>query len=118
MGNYKQFDLGLDLGLFNDRIQFIYDYYTKRTTNLLYAVQIPQEAGFTNFNDNIGEIKFWGHEFSLTTRNLEGKLKWTTNANISFNRNKVLELAPGIDRVYGSFHITQVGQPFGQFYGW
>jgi TonB-linked SusC/RagA family outer membrane protein len=113
----KQFDLGLDLGLFNDRIQFIYDYYTKRTTNLLYAVQIPQEAGFTNFNDNIGEIKFWGHEFSLTTRNLEGKLKWTTNANISFNRNKVMELAPGIDRVYGSFHISQVGQPFGQFYG-
>lgn len=113
----KQFDAGLDLGLFNDRIQFIYDFYTKRTTNLLYAVQVPQESGFTNYNDNIGEIKFWGHEFSLTTRNLVGKLKWTTNANISFNRNKVLELAPGIDRVYGSFHITQVGQPFGQFYG-
>jgi TonB-linked SusC/RagA family outer membrane protein len=113
----KQFDLGLDLGLFNDRIQFIYDFYTKRTTNLLYAVQVPQEAGFSNFNDNIGEIKFWGHEFSLTTRNLQGKLKWTTNANISFNRNKVMELAPGIDRVYGTFHITQVGQPFGQFYG-
>jgi TonB-linked SusC/RagA family outer membrane protein len=113
----KQFDLGLDLGLFNDRIQFTYDYYTKRTTNLLYAVQIPQEAGFTNFNDNIGEIKFWGHEFAVTSRNTDGKLKWTTNANISFNRNKVVELAPGIDRVYGSFHITQVGQPFGQFYG-
>ncbi|WP_229310981.1 TonB-dependent receptor [Larkinella soli] len=113
----KQLDLGLDLGLFNDRIQFTYDYYTKRTTNLLYAVQVPQESGFTNFNDNIGEIKFWGHEFALTTRNTEGKVKWTTNANISFNRNKVLELAPGIDRVYGTFHITQVGQPFGQFYG-
>lgn len=113
----KQFDIGLDLGLFNDRIQFIYDYYTKRTTNLLYSVQIPQESGFGSYNDNIGAIKFWGHEFSLTSRNLEGELKWKTNANISFNRNKVLELAPGIDRVYGSFHITQVGQPFGQFYG-
>ncbi|KQS28247.1 TonB-dependent receptor [Dyadobacter sp. Leaf189] len=113
----KQFDTGLDLGLFNDRIQFIYDFYTKRTTNLLYAVQVPQESGFTNYNDNIGEIKFWGHEFSITSRNLDGRLKWTTNANISFNRNKVLELAPGIDRVYGTFHITQVGQPFGQFYG-
>ncbi|GAB3167504.1 SusC/RagA family TonB-linked outer membrane protein [Telluribacter humicola] len=113
----KQFDLGLDLGLFNDRVQFIYDFYTKRTTNLLYAVQLPQESGFTNFNDNIGEIKFWGHEFSLTTRNTVGKLKWTTNANISFNRNLVVALAPGIDRVYGTFHITQVGKPFGQFYG-
>lgn len=113
----NQLDIGLDLGLFNDRVQFIYDFYNKRTTNLLYAVQIPQEAGFANFNDNIGEIKFWGHEFSLTTKNTTGKLRWTTNANISFNRNQVVSLAPGIDRVYGNFHITQVGQPFGQFYG-
>ena len=113
----RQFDVGLDLGLFNDRIQFIYDFYTKRTTNLLYAVQIPQEAGFSNYNDNIGEIKFWGHEFSLTSKNTTGRLRWTTNANISFNRNQVVSLADGIDRVYGSFHITQVGQPFGQFYG-
>ncbi len=113
----KQFDIGLDLGLFNDRIQFVYDFYTKRTTNLLYAVQIPQESGFTNFTDNIGEIKFWGHEFSITSKNTTGRLQWTTNANISFNRNVVVSLAPGIDRVYGDEHITQVGQPFGMFYG-
>ncbi|MFT3948826.1 MAG: TonB-dependent receptor [Agriterribacter sp.] len=113
----RQFDFGLDLGLFNNRIQFNYDFYTKRTTDLLYSVQIAQESGFSNFNDNIGEIKFWGHEFAITTLNTVGKLRWTTNANISFNRNKVLSLADGIDRVYGSVHITQVGHPFGQFYG-
>ncbi|HEY0108939.1 MAG TPA: SusC/RagA family TonB-linked outer membrane protein, partial [Fibrella sp.] len=115
----KQFDVGLDLGLLNDRVQFVYDFYTKNTTNLLYNVQIPQEAGFGFFADNIGEIKFWGHEFSVTTKNTTGKLKWNTNANISFNRNQVVSLAPGIDRVYSGvgFHITQVGQPFGQFYG-
>lgn len=113
----QQLDLGLDLNLYNDRITFAYDYYLKNTTNLLYAVQIAQESGFGNFNDNIGEIKFWGHEFSFNTKNTMGKVKWTTNANISFNRNVVVALAPGIDRVYGSFHITKVGQPFGQFYG-
>ena len=120
----KQLDIGLDLGLLNDRIQFTYDYYTKRTTNLLYSVQIAQEAGFTNFNDNIGEIKFWGHEFAITSRNTLGKLKWTTSANISFNRNEVMALADGIDRVYGPYlasgvstHITKVGEPLGQFYG-
>ena len=113
----KQFDIGLDLGLFNDRIQFMYDYYKKTTTNLLFNVQIPQESGFSNFNDNIGEIDFWGHEVAVTSINTNGKLKWTTNANISFNRNKVIALADGIDRVYGTWHITQVGQPFGQFYG-
>lgn len=113
----KQFDIGMDLGLFNDRVQFVYDYYVKNTTNLLYSVQVAQESGFGNFNDNIGEIKFWGHEFALTTINTTGKLRWTTNANISFNRNIVVALADGIDRVYGNFHITQVGKPFGQFYG-
>lgn len=112
-----QFDVGLDLGLFNDRIQFIYDYYRKKTTNLLYSVQLPQESGFGSFNDNIGEIKFWGHEFSITTKNFVGDFRWNTNFNISFNRNRVLALADGIDRVYGSFHITKVGEPFGQFYG-
>jgi TonB-linked SusC/RagA family outer membrane protein len=113
----RQFDIGLDLGLFDDRIQFVYDYYTKRTTNLLYSVQVPQESGFGAFNDNIGEIRFWGHEFALNTQNTTGKLNWTTSANISFNRNVVESLADGIDRVYGRFHITQVGKPFGQFYG-
>ncbi len=114
----KQVDLGFDLGLLNDRLQFTYDYYRKNTTNLLYAVQIPQESGFGFFNDNIGEIKFWGHEFSLNTRILTtGRLKWNVNTNISFNRNKVIALAPGIDRVYGLNHITKVGEPFGQFYG-
>lgn len=113
----QQLDLGVDINMFDDRINFAYDYYKKNTTNLLYAVQIAQESGFGNFNDNIGEIKFWGHEFSVNTKNTTGKLKWTTNANISFNRNVVVALAPGIDRVYGSFHITKVGQPFGQFYG-
>lgn len=113
----KQFDVGMDLSLFNDRVSFVYDFYTKNTTNLLYNVQVPQESGFTNFSDNIGEIKFWGHEFAVNSVNTTGKFKWTTNANISFNRNEVVALADGIDRVYGTFHITQVGQPFGQFYG-
>src|SRR5690606_1203907 len=109
----KQFDVGLDLSLFDNRISFTYDYYTKRTTNLLYDVQVPQESGFTNFSDNIGEIKFWGHEFSLNTVNTTGKFKWNTSANISFDRNRVESLAEGIDRVHGTFHITEVGRPFG-----
>lgn len=80
-------------------------------------MQVPQESGFEEFNDNIGEIRFWGHEFAINSRNTTGKLQWTTSANISFNRNVVESLAEGIDRVYGDYHITQVGEPFGQFYG-
>ncbi len=112
-----QFDIGFDLGFLDDRISFNYDYFVKNTTNLLFAVQIPQESGFTNFNDNIGEIKFWGHEFQINAVPTKGAFRWTINANLSFNRNEVMALADGIDRVYGSFHITQVGKPFAQFYG-
>jgi len=112
-----QFDVGFDLAFLDDRISFTYDYFVKNTTNLLFAVQIPQESGFTNFNDNIGEIKFWGHEFSINATPTKGAFRWNINANLSINRNKVMALADGIDRVYGSFHITQVGQQFGQFYG-
>ena len=112
-----QFDIGFDLAFLDDRISFTYDYFVKNTTNLLFAVQIPQESGFTNFNDNIGEIKFWGHEFSINATPTKGAFRWNINANLSINRNKVMALADGIDRVYGSFHITQVGQQFGQFYG-
>ena len=116
-----QLDLGLDLGLFDDRIHFGYDFYTKNTTNLLYNVSVAQESGFTNFNDNVGEIKFWGHEFSLSTKNLVGEFKWNTNFNISFNDNEVLALADGVERIYGGFGnyatITEVGKPLGQFYG-
>ncbi|MCR9066657.1 MAG: SusC/RagA family TonB-linked outer membrane protein, partial [Cytophagales bacterium] len=57
----KQFDIGLDLRLINDRIEFTYDYYKKNTTDLLFNVAVPQESGFTNYNDNVGEIEFWGH---------------------------------------------------------
>ena len=112
-----QMDAGFDLGFLDDRITFNYDYFVKNTTNLLFAVQIPQESGFTNFNDNIGEIKFWGHEFQINAVPTKGAFRWTVNANLSFNRNRVISLADGIDRVYGSFHITQVGKPFAQFYG-
>jgi TonB-linked SusC/RagA family outer membrane protein len=117
----KQLDLGFDIAFLNDRISFTYDFYTKNTNNLLYNVAVAQESGFTNFNDNVGEIKFWGHEFSVNSKNLVGNFKWNTNLNVSFNRNEVVALADGVERIYGgngNFQtITQVGKPLGQFYG-
>lgn len=117
----KQFDFGIDLGLFKNRLNIAYDYYTKKTTNLLYNVGVPQESGFTNFNGNIGELKFWGHEFTVSSKNLTGSFKWNTDFNISFNDNKVVKLSEGIDRLYGGFGnfqtITMVGQRIGQFWG-
>jgi TonB-linked SusC/RagA family outer membrane protein len=113
----RQLDLGLDLGLFNNRVVLNYDYYVKNTTDLLYSVAVPQESGFGSFLGNIGELKFWGHEVAITSQNLVGKFRWTTNFNIAFSDNRVIALADGIDRIYGDATITRVGERIGQFYG-
>lgn len=112
-----QGDAGIDLNFFNNRIRFNYDYYNKTTDNLLYAVDIPISSGFFNYTTNIGKIKFWGHELSLSTLNLDGRFKWTTDFNISFNRNKALELGTANSSIYGDMTMTKVGEPLGQLYG-
>lgn len=109
-------DLGLDISFLNNRINFSYDYYNKTTDNLLYSVNIPISSGFFNYITNIGKLNFWGHEFNINTRNLIGDFKWSTDFNISFNRNKVLQLGTANAALYGDLTITQVGQPIGQLY--
>jgi TonB-linked SusC/RagA family outer membrane protein len=111
------FDAGADINFFDDRIKFSYGYYKKTTDNLLYSVEIPISSGFFNYTTNIGKIEFWGHEFQLTTVNLNGEFKWSTDFNISFNRNKALQLGTANSAIYGDMTITQVGQPLGQMYG-
>jgi len=122
----NQTDIGFDIGLFGGRIQILYDYYSKKTTNLLFEVDVPRASGFESMWDNVGEVKFWGNEFSVNTKNLTHEFKWNTNFNIAFSKNEVLELSGLTDRVYGDKQtpggsggstITIVGEPIGQFYG-
>lgn len=118
-----QYDIGLDLGLLDDRILFTYDYYWKKTDGLLYGIDIPRQSGFSQITSNIGEFNFWGHEFSIESRNLTGKLTWNTSFNISFNRNEAVRLGTndtpiGGNANQGDYNRTQVGHPLGQFYGY
>ncbi len=111
-----EIDFGLDLGFFNNRVYFTYDYFKRTTDNLLYTVDIPISSGFYNFTTNVGKIEFWGHELSVSTKNLTGVFKWNTDFNIAFNRNKALELGTSNAAIYGDNTITEVGQPLGQLY--
>ncbi|MFA5326522.1 MAG: TonB-dependent receptor [Prolixibacteraceae bacterium] len=117
-----QYDLGLDLTLFNGRATFSGDAYNKKTSHLLFAVPIPETTGFSTITENIGDIQNKGLEFSLTTYNLTGKFQWNTNFNIGFNRNKVVSLPENVlTNGYiqnGLYSILKVGQPIGTFYGW
>ncbi len=119
----RQTDIGLELGLWKNRIFLTVDYYSRITTDLLLSVQVPTLTGFASASRNIGKVENKGMEFGLTTRNLTGTLKWNTDFNLSFNRNKVLALGPTGDAIrsgtgVGETNITMIGKPLGNFYGY
>ena len=119
----KQTDIGIDVGLFNDRIFLVYDYYLKNTEGMLYRVRIPRQTGFENIDSNLGHIRFWGHEIGIETKNLVGKFRWSTDLNLTFNKNKAIALGTndtpiGGNSNQGDYNRTEVGQPLGQFYGY
>ncbi len=88
-----QTDFGIDLGLFRDRLILSADYYRKVTSGLLFSNPLPNTSGFGSITENIGKVEFTGTELTLSTDNIRGgDLSWTTDFNISFTRNQVLEL--------------------------
>ncbi len=115
-------DFGIELGLFKNRLNFVFDYYTKRTSDLLYNVSIPAITGFSNTLSNIGEISNNGIEFEINTKNLVGVFNWQTFFNLSRNKNKVSDLG-GVQEIIiqgykGMNSILRVGEPMFSYYGY
>jgi TonB-dependent starch-binding outer membrane protein SusC len=119
-----QYNGGIDLAFLDSRIIFNADLYLKKTENLLYAVPVPSSTGFNYITQNIGEIENRGAEFSFFTHNISSNFNWTTNFNISFNRNKVIDLPDELltNGYIGNndlgINILKEGEPIGVFYGW
>ena len=114
----KQINLGMDLGLFKDRISLTLDVYKDKKTDLLLAVQLPAASGFYSSTQNIGEIENKGIEIGLNTINLKNRdFEWSSNITFNSNRNKVLKLATEGSRIANSaYQITQVGSPVSSYY--
>lgn len=87
-------DVGLDIGLFNNRLSLVVDYYYKKTTDLLWNISTPSSVGFGSIFKNIGSLENKGLEITLGADVFTGEFKWNTQMNWSRNRNKVLEI-PG-----------------------
>lgn len=119
----KQLNIGVDLGLFNNRVNLAADYYIKNTDDLLYARPIATQNGFSAYFSNIGKVQNKGFELALNTVNFTSETRgftWTTDFNISFNRNEVKELYQGQDIFYGfggNSLVLREGEPIGTFYG-
>lgn len=109
-----QYDIGLDFGLFNNRISAEIDYYSKYTNDLLLYKTLPSTSGFTGVWSNIGVLENKGFEFALKSNNLTGELVWTTDFNIAFNRNKVIDVNDA-EITPNSLNYVIEGQPIGVF---
>lgn len=125
----SQLDIGYDLSLLKNRINFTVDFYSKTTSDLLLSANLPYSSGFQTAYKNIGSVRNNGLEFSLHTVNVEGKdFKWESNFNISFNKNKVVALSEGQTNILSTIsftsifntsnlYIAQLGGPAAAFYG-
>ncbi|MCX6252282.1 MAG: TonB-dependent receptor [Bacteroidetes bacterium] len=109
-----QTDVGCDFGLWNGRVSGGFDYYYKHTTDMLLNVNIPQTTGSSTVTMNVGALENKGVELFLTSKNFTGKFKWTTDFNISNNKNKILSIEGQIiaGENYGN-NQAQEGHPIG-----
>lgn len=115
-----QTGIGVDLGLFENRIGFNADLYYNRTNDLLLDRPLPPSTGYTYITSNIGELENKGIELVLNTENLKGAFEWKTAFNFAANRNKILKLYDGqpIDDQGRGGNRVQEGEPIGIFYGY
>jgi len=120
----KQFDVGIDLGLFRGTIELTADYYNKRTEDMIISVPLPASSGSSGtINKNLGIILNKGFEFSATVNKKAGDLNLSITANLATIHNEVLDLkgAPPIiagDVEFGQCTKTDSGHSIGEFYGY
>lgn len=122
-------NIGLDVGLFRNRIQLTVDAYQNDVKNLLIPIPIPGNSGYTTQLQNVGSTRNQGIEFQLSGRVLAKKnFTWSGNFNMAFNKNTITSLKNGMDHyLQGSGwgisgqpedFIVQVGSPVGAMYGY
>ena len=113
-------NVGIDLALFNNRIEFTAEWYKNKSTDLLYSVPVPASAGVANTSVtmNAASMENSGLEFSVTYRNNDHPLKHQISANLSTLNNKVTSLGFGTEYYLTGDYITYVGEEIGQFYGY
>ncbi len=116
----KTANVGIDIAMWNNRLEFTAEWYKNISEDLLYAVPVPTNAGVSNTSVtmNAATMENSGFEFSATYRNHDHPFKYDISANLSTLKNKVTKLGFGEEKSVNGTSITYVGQELGQFYGW
>lgn len=113
-----QYNVGVDFGLFSDRITGEIDYYVKDTEDLLLDVNVPGTSGAPGQiqTKNIGNLENKGVEFLLTTRNVVGDLNWSTTFNFGRNRNEITNIEGQV--ITSGINRAIEGEAIGVFFGY
>lgn len=129
----EQWNIGLDLGFINNRFGLTIDWYNKESKDMLMMLQLPsymgtsgnQSSALTAPYGNYGKIRNTGLEITLSTHPIVGKFEWDSEAQISFNKNKLLALSGtaaaqivGYGQWSDVVSVTNVGEPLYSFYGY
>ncbi|MEJ0029176.1 MAG: TonB-dependent receptor [Bacteroidota bacterium] len=113
----KQLNIGVDLGLFSNRLNFEFNVYDKYTTDGLLQINLPGTSGFSTYWSNAAEISNKGFELGITSTNIKRNgLQWTTSFNVSQNINNIEKLSTPLK--YGSrdLILQQQGHPLYSFW--
>jgi TonB-linked SusC/RagA family outer membrane protein len=108
----SQWDFGIDLGLFNNRLNFEASYYYKYTTDLLLSRPIPESTGFSSITDNVGEVSNRGLDILITVHPVDTKdFRWSTTLNLNYNKSRVekLDESSSVDEATGKRQILTDG---------
>lgn len=107
-------NLGVEISAFK-RVKVEVDYYNRENKHLLQAVPLSAATGFASQQKNIGEVQNRGVDLNITTTNIDGEFRWTSNFNINFNRSEILKLNNGDDISSGNMRFSE-GRPLRYWY--
>ena len=114
------YNLGVDLGLWKNRVNIVFDAYYKKTSDLLLEVPMGFASGVTSQLQNVGNVVNKGLELSVNASLLQRKnLNWSISANAAYNKNEITDMGTTNDVIQGSDkqQILRKGESLGAFYG-
>jgi len=120
-----QFDAGINLNIFKNRLNVDFDYYYKKTSDLLLSRPLPFNTGFSSVMDNMGRVDNQGIDLLFSTLNVKSKtFSWESTINLNYNKNVIKKLGENNEDILtdpsfvGGNVILRVGEPLGSFYGY
>ena len=111
-----QTDFGMDLGLFNNKLEVVFDYYWRYTNDILISLPVPQTSGFSSIQENAAEVENKGWDLGVNFNDRKGDFNYSLGFNLSDVRNKVLNLLETGPYISG-FQIIQEGEEMNSIFG-